>query len=460
MDQRVHAASLPFQSEAPHVPVDPGDTLTAGGPESPVPPALQSAEKFIPVDRSAIIERLLVRLFPAEERQEAREVLAYLCALRQARSAHMLDELVELYDPFNPDDETLDHYDLTEAQRHAQLLRLKSKVDVLVKSANFEEVDDERLKSILTEESNHGFSAEVDLDEFDFHLLYFRGEVVEERQLRNWATLWRKKTASIASYRRLFLALKLKPRETRIREIMERESVERKAAEKRVDKARKNLLDGVSEDHLHLKMFRRIARVDLRILFPNARIKFNLFDKLMLWVGSGGSTVFAIVMAGLKFVAAVAISLFFIVITLAGAVGAIVRSVMNFFNTRNRYMMKLAQSLYFHNLASNQSVLALLNDEAEEEDIKEEALAYCFMLKTPGDDALKDVQEAVQTFLREEFGVVFNFDAEDALHRLERDGLAEEVSPHVFRVPSLAEARASMERRWNATPVLGEVPVA
>ena len=64
---------------------------------------------------------------------------------------------------------------------------------------------------------------------------------------------------------------------------------------------------------------------ELEILFPNAKIRFTPFDKIWLWVGSGGSTIFAIVMAVLKFVAAVAISLFFVILTIAGAIGAIIR---------------------------------------------------------------------------------------------------------------------------------------
>src|SRR5690606_38420985 len=117
----------------------------------------------------------------------------------------------------------------------------------------------------------------------------------ESRSIRDWKTLWlRKTTYPVDTYRRLFLALKLKPREARIAEIMDRDGVDRAKAEKRVQKARRNLLEGVSEDKLHLKMFRRIARVDMRILFPNARIKFTLFDTLCLWIGSGGSTIFAI----------------------------------------------------------------------------------------------------------------------------------------------------------------------
>lgn len=297
--QRSAQAALaePIEHLPPRIPVSESDPLTHGGPEAPVEPPKASAEKFIPVDRSEVLTRLVERLFEPHERREANEVLSYLCALRQARSAAMLDELVELYDPFNPDDETLNHYDISESERKEKLKHLQEKVEFIVKSANFERIDDTRLKQILAEESDQGFSAEVDLSEYDFHLLYFRGETIEERTTRNWKTLWlRKVTQPVETYRRLFLALKLKPREARIAEIMARDGVDRAKAEKRVRKARKNLLEGVSEDKLHLKMFRRIARVDMRILFPNARIKFNLFDTIWLWVGSGGSTLFAITM--------------------------------------------------------------------------------------------------------------------------------------------------------------------
>jgi hypothetical protein len=455
MDQAPGSGSiLRFQAETPRVPVGERDPLTHGGPESPIRSPRVSTERYIPVDRKDIIKHLLMRLFDPAERRDAADVLSYLCALRQARSAELLDELVELYDPFNPDDETVNERELTPDERKEQLRVFEERMVSLIESANFEPIAEGRLKEILKDESGRGFSAEVDLDEYDLQLLYYRGEVLEEILVRDWRKLWlKKKPYPIDSYRRLFLALKLKPWEQRGEEIRKRDGIDREKAEKRVKKLRRHLLEGVLEDKLHLKMFRRIPRVDLRILFPNARIKFKLFDKLWLWVGSGGSTIFAIVTAVLKFVAAVAISLVFIIFTLAAAVSAVVRSVMNFLNTRNRYMMKLAQSLYFHNLASNQSVLALLNDEAEEEDIKEEALAYCFMLKTPGEDRIEDVQAAAEQFLREEFGVSIRFDAADALIRLQEGRLAFKTASGAFDVVSLAEARRVMTNRWNGVPL-------
>lgn len=410
-------------------------------------------EKFIPVDRKDIIRHALERLFEPGQRPLAEEVIRYMAALRQAESARSLDALVEYYDAFNPDDETINEHALSIPERRLQLENLKTKVIDLVVSANYLEIDQDALKKILEEEAFGGFSAEVDLNEYDFHLLYYRGAIKDHILTHTWKRLWLKEVpVEVDAYRRLFLALKLKPFDVRVAEIAESEGIDKRKAERRVKRARsQQMLEGVSENTLHLKVFRRIARSELRILFPNARIKFTLFDQLWLWIGSGGSTLFAIIMAALKFLAAVAISLFFVVITLAGAVGAIIRSITNFFNTRTRYMAKLAKSLYFHNLASNQSVLALLSDDAEEEDIKEAVLTYALLLRH-GHRGLDEVKYEAEKFLKDEFDVECAFDIEDGCVHLRALGLLVEDENGSPRIRDLEDAREHLVSRWQTIP--------
>ncbi len=411
------------------------------------------AEKFIPVDRSEIVERVLDKLFEPEQRDLAEEVLRYMCALRQVESARLLDKIVEYYDAFNPDDETINDEPLSETQRRELLASLKDQVIDLVVSANYLKIDQGSLKSILEEEGAAGFSAEVDLNEYDFQLLYYRGKIRDKVMATSWRTLWlRERPVEVDAYRRLFLGLKLKPVEARVAELTKK-GMSRKKAEKRVRRARnQQMLEGVSEETLHLKVFRRIPQSELEILFPNAKIRFTLFDRLWLWIGSGGSTIFAIVMAALKFLAAVAISLFFVVFTIAGAVGAIIRSVSNFFNTRNRYMAKLAKSLYFHNIASNQSVLTLLTDDAEEEDIKEAVLTYALLL-SDGHHGLEEVKCRAEKFLDDEFGVKCDFDIEDGCVHLRKLGLLVLDESGAPRIRDLQDARDHLIHQWRIAPV-------
>jgi hypothetical protein len=406
------------------------------------------------VDRLDIVRHVLEKLFEPSQRALAEEVLRYLVALRQAESSRTLDTLVEYYDAFNPDDETINEYTLDAEQRRLRLEQLKEKIIDLVVSANYIEIDRAGLQKIMDEESFGGFVAEVDLEEYDFHLLYYRGAIRDKILAPSWERLWLlDRPFEVDAYRRLFLGLKLKPFDVRVAEVMQREGIDKRKAERWVRRARSHqMLEGVSENTLHLKVFRRIARSDLRILFPNARIRFTLFDRLWLWIGSGGSTVFAVVMAILKILAVVTISLYFIVFTVAGALGAIIRSVSNFFNTRTRYMAKLAKSLYFHNIASNLSVLTLLSDDAEEEDIKEAVLTYGLLLRH-GQLGLDEVRNRAEQFLKSEFDVVCAFDIEDGCAHLRKLGLLLEDEHGDPRIRDLEDAREHLKNIWQTGPL-------
>ena len=419
------------------------------------PIASINPEKFIPVDRNDIVQRVLDKCFEPDQRELAEEVVRYMCALRQVDSARLLDSLIEAYDAFNPDDETVNDRVIAGHERRERLESLKAMVIDLVISANYLEIDQAALQKILEDENDSGFSAEVDLHEYDFQLLFYRGEIKDKIFVRPWRTLWlRKREVEVDAYRRLFIGLKLKPFAQRVAEMMKAENISRKKAEKIVRRARsQQMLEGVSENTLHLKVFRRIAHTELEILFPNAKIRFSPFDRIWLWVGSGGSTLFAIVMAVLKFVAAVAISIFFVFFTIAGAVGAIIRTVTNFFNTRTRYMAKLAKSLYFHNIASNQSVLTLLNDDAEEEDIKEAVLTYALLLRH-GHRGLEEVKYEAEKFLQNEFGVGCDFDIEDGCVHLRRLGLLVVDDIGSPRIRDLEDAREHLLGAWHAAPTM------
>lgn len=112
------------------------------------------------------------------------------------------------------------------------------------------------------------------------------------------------------------------------------------------------------------------------MLFPNTRISFRPFDKLKLCVTAGGGTAAGVAGTATKILAAT--NPFALAIALAGLSAVIFRQVMGFFNTRNRYMMMLAQNLYFCSLANNRGALTLIVDSAEEEDVKEDMLPYAF----------------------------------------------------------------------------------
>jgi hypothetical protein len=118
--------------------------------------------------------------------------------------------------------------------------------------------------------------------------------------------------------------------------------------------------------------------------------------------------------------------------TLAAAVagfgGIALRQATNFLNQRTRYMVVLAQNLYFHAMADNRGVMTLLADRAAEEDIKEEMLLYSVLAKERVNIAtLRHVDEAIEQYLATTFGIDVDFDVDDALARLKQEGIVTEL---------------------------------
>jgi hypothetical protein len=119
---------------------------------------------------------------------------------------------------------------------------------------------------------------------------------------------------------------------------------------------------------------------------------------------------------------------------------------MGFFNTRNRYMMMLAQNLYSCSLANNHGALTLIADSAEEEDLKEDMLLYAFLARSPSHrDALPALRVEISDFLRERCGADVDYDAEDALRRLKVDGLVSVASDGTIT----AIAPEELDRLWD-----------
>jgi hypothetical protein len=127
------------------------------------------------------------------------------------------------------------------------------------------------------------------------------------------------------------------------------------------------------------------------------------------------------------------------------------RQVMGFMNQRQKYMVVMAQNLYFHAMADNRGVLIKLADRAAEEDIKEEILLYTVLAKEQvRRHELKAVDHAIESYLKAVFDVQVDFDIADALERLIADGLVTEGSDGVFHCLPPREAAQHIDRMWDS----------
>ncbi len=350
-------------------------------------PATQTRHTFIPISRPDVIEALLSPELWADERDRdlARRVFHKIGSLRQHQSSVALNELSDAYDPFNPDDDTINVREFNDQERAEKRLELVETIRRHALSANYDELTELGLQEILDKATPDGVQVEVDFSEFDVKLLFYRGEEENLRERRDIKRLYLGKSRyTVATYNRLFMALKFKPEDARIKEIMEKDQVDQAEAKRKLRRLRRLIPKGASMEHIYLKIFKNIPRYDVEMLFPNIQVKMKYIDKLQLGGSAVVGTVTWVLGTATKLLVAVALSpLVLAAALITGFGGIIYAQIRNIFITRDRYRMQLAQSLYFQNLANNQGALALIVDEAEEEDVKEEVLLYRHLLDGP-----------------------------------------------------------------------------
>ncbi len=417
-------------------------------------------ERFIPVTRFALMDRIKnPDSWPAEIYDDVMATLENLASWRHQVYAKRLSAIMESYLPFSPDRDTIKVVDLSEAQLMEKRQDLMERMEVILERANYEEISDDELDAFFTAQGPYGLNLKVDMSEYDESLVYYRGSDEQREEKRDWRKLYLKKyTDVIPIFQRLFLVLKLKPEHIRIKEIMERDGIDEKKAAKRLKKNRKNLPDGISTDHIYLKTFKNIPQSDLEMLFPNTKVEFKMFDKIKFWVSAGGGTISGLVGAVIKILGS-ALSLVTLIIAIAGFGGVMVRQITSFFNQRNRYMMVLAQNLYFHSLANNRGALTLLLDRAEEEDIKEEILLYSYLVHNTVElHERVEAQREIEAYLNGEFGITIEFDFEDALERLLEDGMVETDAQGTIKAVAPAICRQILTDKWNGCLVAKEEP--
>ncbi len=400
--------------------------------------------QFLPFSRFALLQRLREQPQWREDETTVERFLRQFAALQHQHFRQQLHGLKRNFLPFSPDRDTQVFIDYADQQREQMQHELLGALKQLLEQANYDRITADDLDRLFSEASPYGLQLKVDLTEFAQMLLYSRGHDEVEKSYRHWKTLFLKKhVITLPVYQRLFLLLKLKPAETRIGEIMQKEGIERKKAEKRLERYRQNLPDNVSGDHIIIKLFKNIPQADLEMLFPNTQVKLKPFDKLKLGVTAGGGTIGSVTATATKVAAAA--NPMAAAGALAGLAAVVFRQVSKFFGQRTKYMMTLAQNLYFHNLANNRAALTLLVDRAEEEMFKNSLLAWFILYRDGAAESENALRQRIEDFIHETFGLSVAFDIEAAISSLRQAGL---IDAEQLAVVSPAEGCRILEAKW------------
>ncbi|MCH9806843.1 MAG: DUF3754 domain-containing protein [Alphaproteobacteria bacterium] len=415
-------------------------------------------ENFIPITRFALMDRLTIpSAWPPGVASQARRFFSYLDYWRQQRYGARLLDLDQTYEPFSPDSDLLMTRSFTDDELHRMQKRVVEEMREILVQANYREIDPADVEKILTNDSHYGLDLHVDFSLFEECLIYYRGASTRKDQKRTLRKFMRKEEFDVPIFQRLFLLFKLKPLEKRVREIMEHEKVSRKEAERLANKQRAHVPAVVVPGNIYMKLFKNIPRSDVEMIFPNTVVKYRLFDKIKLGGGSLLGVGSSIAVAAGK-VGAALTNPIAAVMVVGGLGAAVFRQAMNFVNTKQRYMVVMAQNLYFHSMADNRGVMIMLTDRAAEEDVKEEMLLYSVLAKEKANRRdLKAIDTAIEQYLKSSFGLDLDFDLDDALERLLADGIVTEDENGDLHTLGPIEAGKHIDDKWDV--LLDDLPV-
>lgn len=423
---------------------------TQDGTDVIAPDTVRKRERFIPVTRFALFERLSQPLaWPAGQAADARRFFRYLDYWRQQQYNSELLEIEQLYEPFSPDSDLLMTRQFSDEERATLQRRLVTSVEALLEQANYERIDPKDIQLILTRESHYGLDLTVDMNAFEEVAIYYRGASNRKHEKRNYLRFMKREEFDVPIFQRLCILFKLKPFDVRVEELMREKGLDREAAEKKVKKNRAALPGGLKDSNIYLKLFKNIPRTDLEMIFPNTQVRFRMFDKLYLGASTGASLGMGAAGAAGKIM--LLLSNPIVALGAFASLGTVAfRQIMNFFNQKQKYMVVMAQNLYFHAMADNRGVILKIAARAAEEDIKEEMLLYSVLAKEKANRAdLPSIDAAIEQYLQRTFGVIVDFDLEDALDRLVRDGIVKEDADGTLHTLPPAAAAKHIDDKWD-----------
>jgi hypothetical protein len=373
------------------------------------------------------------------------DLLKLLGALMHHEAHERLEALKALYDPLDPDapagrrDDSAAAFEAFEAALVETLGR-----------ANYVEIDPDTVQTRRQTKQLTGLSIKPSQAGIRRIRYFARGTRPEDLEHRSWFGLRRQKVAAEVMNDVVVL-------------VGFKSESEIKGADRRVfARMRRGLRPGAAL----AKHFRNVATPELVTLHPGAKPSMRPRDQVFLAAPAvaTGVPVLLNLWPALTVIFAVVAAYFGAqgvidddelkraIAAVSGlvAVGAFVmRQRLKYEAQTLRYQKKLADTVYFRNLANNGGVLDLLVGAGEDQDAKEAFLAY-FALRSAGRPLTKaEIDKAAEDFLRHCFGLQVDFDIQDALGKLERLGLVRREGEAAYAAIAPTEALARLDAAWD-----------
>ena len=360
-------------------------------------------EHFIPIRCQDLIELLCGDRGPGASQPLTASEKANFCSFAQQIREYFhkeyyqrLLELKHAYSAFDPDSDTVTIHNLTAEQRQSEQDRLFHDFTSLLERANYTRMTREQIEKEMEGSSYWGIDMSVEWRVFDRIEIFYRGSKIGHRVKRHWLKIWQKLDISLPIWQRLTIIIRLKPH--------------------------RRLGKHADTDHIFLKLFKDIPRMDLEMLLPGTRIKMKLLERGKLGaslLSSIGYVAWKLSDYSLKILEQ---GLFALYAPVALVLGYAYKTWSGFTTTRQTYMLQLTQSLYYQNLDNNAGVIYRLLDEAEDQETREVLLAYFYLWRYAKERAwtLAELDDYIELDLEKRLSLNIDFEIKDAVEKLKR----------------------------------------
>lgn len=202
--------------------------------------------------------------------------------------------------------------------------------------------------------------------------------------------------------------------------------------------------DPVKDRAIYIKTFRDIPMADLEVIFPEKKLSMNVVDRIKV----AGTAVGGVAIVGFKFLLAAALSPVMLLTMAGGLAGYCGKTFLGYKRSKDRYQSLLTQSLYHKSMDNDKGVLFYLIDSLEAQEFKEAVLAYYFLWRR-GDMTEMELDSTCETFLKNKFDLEIDFEVDDAIEKLRREGLVEEVENDKLHAVDIKEALRRLDYKWD-----------
>ncbi|HWF95517.1 MAG TPA: TMEM143 family protein [Xanthobacteraceae bacterium] len=385
--------------------------------------AADDRNHFIAVRKTDILDALIEhgRLADEAQRESFRQVCRRLGAIYHYEYFAQLERLRDDYFYLNPEIEP--HARLDAAALERAYTELVNSFTTVLADANFVEMSHAEIEEAHRRRSALRIDIEAPLDDFREVRFFRRGHHAETVDIAGWLGL-RKQSKQVLVYDDIVLLVAMKPQA----DIVSRRQRKRLALRK------------IRPGSVLIKYFRNIAGEDLNALFPNVRVVLSMRDKLLL---SGPALA-----GGLPILLKLAstITVLFLVVgfyfglsanvadkDMAGALAAvsglvalggfIMRQWLRYQRQSLKYQKELTENVYFRNVNNNAGIFDGMIGAAEDQECKEAFLAYYFLCTAERAPNEAELEERIESWLAQAFGVAVGFKVGEALARLDTLGL-------------------------------------